>query len=120
MHRILAAGGIALLASLAALPSSSLADTRVGITLGEGWSPAPYRPVHDPDYDDYDDDDYDYISCSEGRRIVRDYGFRQVRPIRCGDEIYRYRAVKRYQLWSVKVSARSGRIVSARPIGDYY
>jgi hypothetical protein len=56
---------------------------------------------------------------SEGRRIVRQHGFRQVRPTRCGGEVYKYRAVKRYRLWSVRVSARSGRIISAHVIGRY-
>ena len=40
-------------------------------------------------------------------------------PMSCGGETYRYRAVKRYRLWSVRVNAHSGRIISARVIGDY-
>ncbi|MGE3873981.1 MAG: hypothetical protein AB7F74_13580 [Parvibaculaceae bacterium] len=43
-----------------------------------------------------------------------------MRPTRCGSEVYRYEAVKRDRLWSVRVSAHSGRIISARVIGDFY
>lgn len=126
MYKILAAGSVALFAAFAMQPASALADTQIGIGVGVGGPPARYYPgypVYDPGYPDYDDedayDDEDYISCSQGRRIVRDYGFREVRPISCGGETYRYRAVKRYRLWSVRVSASSGRIISARVIGSY-
>jgi len=122
MNKMLAAGGVALLAALAFQPVSAGADTSIDIGVGvPGYPPAyePRYPVYDPD-DDYDDDDYDYISCRQGRRIVRDYGFYRVTPTRCGGAVYRYEAVKRHRLWSVKVSARSGRIISARVIGDFY
>ncbi len=125
MYRIFAVGGMALLAALALQPAEARAGTHVGVGiglgLGGGYYPAPYErgyPVYDP-YDDYADDG-DYISCGEGRRIVRDYGFYQVRPTRCGGSVYRYEAVKRHRLWSVKVSARSGRIISAYVVDDGY
>lgn len=119
MFKMVAAGGIALLAALAAQPGDAKAGTHIGIGLGiggGGWAPAPYEPSY-PVYDPDDEDD-DYISCGEGRRIVRDYGFYRVRPTRCGGSVYRYEAVKRDRLWSVKVSARSGRIISAYVIDD--
>lgn len=102
-------GGALLLACFVSMPEPAKADTRIGVTIGGGWV-----PVY-PD-DGYDDD---YISCGEGRRIVRDDGFWSVRPMRCGGEVYRYEAVRRDRLWSVRVSARSGRIISARVIDDY-
>lgn len=120
---VVAAGGMALLAAMNFQIADAKADTRIGIGLGGGWYPPAYEPgypVYDRDDDDDDDDDYDYISCREGRRIVRDYGFYRVTPTRCGGEIYRYEAVKRHRLWSVKVSARSGRIINAYVISDYY
>jgi hypothetical protein len=125
MYRIFAAGGMALLAALALQPAEARAGTHVGVGiglgLGGGYYPSPYQrgyPIYDPD-DDYGDD-ADYISCGEGRRIVRDYGFYRVRPTRCGGSVYRYEAVKRDRLWSVKVSARSGRIISAYVVDDDY
>jgi hypothetical protein len=120
MYKMIAAGGMALLTALAFQPGAAQAGTHIGIGVGGGWYPPPYEPrypVYDPDEDD---DDYDYISCSEGRRIVRDYGFYQVRPTRCGGNVYRYEGLKRHRLWSVKVSARSGRIISAYVIDDDY
>jgi hypothetical protein len=121
MYKTFAAGGMAVLAALAFQPAGASADTTIGIGVGGGWYPPPYEPrypVYDPD--DEDDDEYDYISCREGRRIVRDFGFYRVVPTRCGGPVYRYEAVKRHRLWSVKVSARSGRVISAHAIGDFY
>lgn len=125
MYKNLLTGGAALFAAFALQPAAAQADTQISIGVGDSWAPAQYYPdypVYDPGYsDDDDDDDYDddYVSCSEGRRIVRQEGFRRVRTTRCGGEVYRYQAVKRYRLWSVKVSARSGRIIGARVIGNY-
>lgn len=125
MYKTFLAGGAVLFAAFALQPAAAKADTEISIGVGDGRAPVQYYrdyPVYDPGYPDYDDDegyDDDYLSCSEGRRIVRQEGFRQVRATRCGGEIYRYQAVKRYQLWSVRVSARSGRIISARVIGNY-
>ena len=120
MFKMVAASGMALLAALALQPAAAKADTRIGIGLGGGWYPPAYEPGY-PVYDPDDDDDgYDYISCREGRRIVRDYGFYRVTPTRCGGDVYRYEAVKRHRLWSVKVSARSGQIINAYVIDDEY
>ena len=119
MYKLIAAGGVAVLAALAVLPAESKADTTIGIGVGGGWYPSPYEPRH-PVYDPDDEDDYDYISCREGRRIVRDSGFYRVTPTRCSGAVYRYEAVRRHRLWSVRVSARSGRIISARVVGDFY
>ena len=81
-----------------------------------GDSAYPY-PGYD-DSDDYDDEE-DQISCSEGRQVVRQSGFRRVQPVRCSGDIYRYRAVRRGQIWTVRVDSWSGRIVSAR-VARYY
>ena len=119
MYKVTAAGCMALLAALAFQPADVRADTTIGVGVGGGWYPdldEPRYPVYDPDDDD---DDYGRISCREGRRVLRDYGFYRVTPTRCGGSIYRYEAVRRDRLWSVRVSARSGRIISAREIGDF-
>ena len=125
MYKTFIAGAVAVLAALPLTPATAGAGTRigVGVGIGEPWPVPRYEPApaYDPGYDDDDyEDDAGYISCREGRRILRDYGFWEVRPVRCGDEVYRYRAIKRDRLWSVRVSARSGRIISARVIGDDY
>jgi hypothetical protein len=123
----MAAGGFALLAAFIIQPATSQAGTDVDVTFGMGGYPDYYPgyPVyHRPDYPDYYDDDeyddYDGISCGQGRRIVRSQGFRQIRVLRCGGEIYKYQAVKRYRPWIVRVSARSGRVISIRPARGYY
>lgn len=116
MYRTIVAGGALLLATFALAPQAAQAGTHVGIGIGVGggWGPSQYYPDYS---DDEGYDDGSYISCGEGRQILRDYGFRRIRPVRCGGEVYRYEAFKRYRLWTVKVSARSGRIIGAWVIG---
>jgi hypothetical protein len=123
MFKSVTVGGVALLAGLLFQPVSGQAGTRVDFVIGTGGYPAQYHPGQYPgsDYDDEDDEDEsDYISCSEGRRIVRSHGFWRVRVLQCGGEIYRYQAIRRYQPWIVRVSARSGRIIGVRPVRGYY
>jgi len=126
MYKTFLAGGVALVAALALQPGEAGAGTHVGVGIGLGggyYYPPPYYggyPVYDPDDGYGDDDDDRYVSCGEGRRILRDYGFYRVRPTRCGGDVYRYEAVKRHRLWSVKVSARSGRVIGAYVIDDDY
>jgi hypothetical protein len=129
MFKSMAAGGIAMFAAFIIQPSLSQAGTDVDVSIGAGGYPAQYYPHYPaynsgyPGYDDNDEDDeddYDYISCGQGRWIVRAHGFRQVRVLRCSGEVYKYQAVKRYQPWIVRVSARLGRIISVRPVRGYY
>jgi hypothetical protein len=126
MYRSLIASGMALLAVIAIQPNAAQAGTNVDVTIGESWYPAHYYPdypVHYPNYpgyDDEDEDDYDYITCQQGRRVVRQYGFRQVTALRCGGEVYKYRALQHYRAWIVRVSARSGQIISVRIARGYY
>ena len=93
MYKTFLAGTAAVLAVLSLGPAAE-AGTRIGVTVGAPWPAPDYSPaypVYDPGYpDDEDDyDDEDGISCGEGRRILRDYGFWDVRPVRCGGEVYR-------------------------------
>lgn len=94
-----------------------------------GTSPAAH-PIVSPQYhggggsypypDDDDEEEYEErISCWEGRREVRQAGFRNVRPLRCSGDIYRYNAIRRGHNWTVRVDAWSGRILSARPVRYY-
>jgi hypothetical protein len=126
MFKSLAAGGIALLAAFFIQPGVGQAGADIDVSIGAGGYPAqhyPYNPVYHPGYPDYDDDDdydYDFISCGQGRRIVRSHGFRHVQVLRCGGDVYRYRAIRRHRPLIVRLSARSGRILSVRPVRGYY
>jgi hypothetical protein len=61
------------------------------------------------------------ISCWEGRREVRNAGFRDVRTIRCSDEsdTYRYIGRRGDRSFTIRVDAYSGDIVSVRPLRYY-
>ena len=122
MKKLLFAATAALAMATASFPAD--AGTSAGIAVGEpypGYEPYPGNPAHPtPGYDDEDEEDEDdQISCWEGKQIVRNRAYRQVRPVKCYGSIYKYRAVKRGRSWSVRVDSYSGRIVSARPLGGY-
>jgi hypothetical protein len=57
-----------------------------------------------------------YISCRHGARIVDRRGYNRVRPIDCNRPFYRYRARRDGIWWIVRLNARNGRIVGARPV----
>ena len=63
----------------------------------------------------------DNISCWEGRREVRNAGFRDVRTIRCSEEsdTYRYIGRRGGRSFTIRVDAYSGDIVSIRPLRYY-
>jgi hypothetical protein len=79
--------------------------------------------------DDYDDEEFDggdvYYqpspaprpvvrsgkSCEGVGRELRQFGYRNVRALECGDRNYRYVAYLGYQRFMVKVNSRSGAIV---------
>ncbi len=125
MKKLLFVATAALAVATVTLPVQ--AGTSVGIAIGEPYPVYDHYPSYDPspgyhpypDYDDEEDDEDDQISCSEGRQIVRNRGFRQVRPVKCVGSIFKYRALKRGTSWSVRVDSYSGRIVNARPLGGY-
>ena len=127
MKKLLFAGTAALAIATLTLPGQ--AGTSVGIAIGEpypgyehypSYDPYPgYHPYPTPDYGDDDEEADDQISCSEGRQIVRDRAYRQVRTVNCYGSVYKYRALKRGRSWSVRVDSYSGRIVSARLLGGY-
>jgi hypothetical protein len=58
--------------------------------------PHPRSPDHDNPYEhDWDYGDQYGISCSEGRQIVRQHGFRHVRTVECFGDIFTYQASSR-------------------------
>ena len=111
---------------LMAQPQKASAGVDVDVNIGTyPYYPAQYDggyqsyPSYHHDYDDDEDDDYDRISCWQGRRIVRSAGYRRVQTIKCYGEVYRYRAWRRGHQWRVSVDSDTGRIIRARPL-DYY
>ena len=119
MKNILMAAPIALAVALFAIPAQ--AGTSAGIAVGEpypGYDPQPgYYPYPSPYHDDEDNEDQ--ISCWEGKQILRQRNFRQVRPVKCQGTIYRYRALKRGRPWMVRVNSFTAQVVSARPLYRY-
>jgi hypothetical protein len=116
-----AAGGL-----LLTQPQSASAAVSVDVSVNA------YPVQYDPDYPDYSDfprrrhhydeeyDDYDRLSCWEGRRIVRWAGYRNVRTLSCDGRIFRYSGWRRGHRWRISVSSRSGEIIRARIIRPYY
>jgi hypothetical protein len=124
MTRLLLVSGT-LGALVMAQPQSANAgvDVDVSVTTYPPYSSAQYYPdsgypSYQHDYDEDDDYDDDRISCWEGRRIVRNAGYRRVKTMKCHGEVYRYRGWRRGHQWRVSVDADTGRIIRARPI-DY-
>jgi hypothetical protein len=106
-----------LLAASAAIAFVFLAqpDAARAQDIGIGIGVTPQYP-RDPGYRDYDEDE-DFISCSEGRRIVRRSGYSSVSSLRCSGDVYRYRGIRRGSAWRISVDASSGAIVGTRRIG---
>lgn len=120
MKKLLFMAAAALAVATVSLPAQ--AGTSAGIAIGgpyPGYDPNPgyHPPYPTPDYDDEDEEDQ--ISCREGKQILRERAFRQVRPVKCYGTIYRYQALKGGRPWIVRLNSYSGRIVSARPRRGY-
>ncbi len=103
------AGSIAVVAA-----SMPLAHAGNGFSLGVHIVEDYPGYGEDPEWED---DEQEPLSCSEGRRIVRNEGYRHVDAVRCEGDTYRYRAVRRGYVWAVRVDAWSGQIISERRIG---
>jgi hypothetical protein len=94
---------------------------------GPGWDDGDYyggpayiydyrpRRHYQPDYDDgYDYDIPDRISCREARSILRERGWRNVQVRECGGASYTFTASRRGSVSLLRVSSRTGRIISVR------
>ena len=66
---------------------------------GRGW----YRPPFDRGRWN--------ISCNEGRRIIRQNGYRNVRAIDCQGPRYTYRATRNGRNVTLSLNARNGRLM---------
>jgi hypothetical protein len=54
------------------------------------------------------------ISCSEGARIIRNRGFRDVRTVDCRGRYFVYRASRSGSRFEIALSARDGRVSDFR------
>jgi hypothetical protein len=115
---LIAAAAVSAIALGASAPAN--AKVNVDLYLG-GFGPGYYEPA--PVYGGYDDDygyeprrrHYSYgISCEDGRDAVRSSGFRKVRPVDCSGKRYTYKARQNGDTFIVKVSRRSGNIISVQ------
>lgn len=108
---LIAAAAIATAATLAA---PAQAGTHIDLNVGLGGFSS--YPAYDyPAYPVYDAPVYHHgwgVSCEEGRQSVKWAGFRHVRPLSCGGKRLTYQARKHGDTFIVKVSRRSGDIVS--------
>ncbi len=105
--------GLATLSAAPAHAQSLQLDLNNG-RLGVAPPPPPYErgPVIIERERGFGERDGYRISCGEGRRIVRQNGFRDVRPVDCGGRAFTYSAVRAGEPVEVRVSSRDGRIVS--------
>lgn len=56
------------------------------------------------------------MTCSEGERLLRNRGFRDVRRIDCRGRFFVYRARRGSQRYEVAIDSRNGRVVDIRRI----
>jgi hypothetical protein len=120
MKSIIAAFAVAGLAAGASAPAN--AKVKVDLYVG-GYHPdyyepsypvydpppPPPRPRYEPDYG-YDDG----ISCDDGIDQVREAGFYKVRALSCEGRRYTYKGRRDGYKYIIKVSRRSGDIVSVQ------
>jgi hypothetical protein len=102
---------------------SAPANAKVNIDLylgGPGYYEPAYPVYEEPRYYEprYEHRrpryEYSGISCESGRDLVRDSGFRKVRAVDCSGRRYTYRARQNGDTFIVKVSRRSGNIISVQ------
>ena len=77
---------------------------------GYGYEPDNFYSHPRPRYESYG------ISCEDGREQVRDAGYRKVRALNCNGKRYTYKARRHGDSFIVKVSRRSGDIISIEQV----
>lgn len=93
---------LCLLASPVALPPEAMAQANVSINIGIGSNLNRGRG----------------ITCSQGERLLRSRGFRDVRQIDCRGRIFVYRARRGNTRFEVAIRQRDGRVVEMRRISS--
>jgi hypothetical protein len=120
---LIAAGAVA--AAVSAAAPAAVAKTNWDISVGIGVPAYPVYDVYDhdvyvpvrprhPRHVDVVDDDFG-ISCRQGRRLVRNAGFRAVSAFDCDGRTYGYTAYRFGDMYRVRVDAVRGRIIAVRP-----
>ena len=74
----------------------------------------PRRRRHVSDYNN--DEDYGRLSCGDARRALRNQGFYRLEARDCGGNNYRFVGWRDGDPYLIKISSRSGRIKSVRPL----
>jgi hypothetical protein len=92
---------VALLASPVALPPEASAQTNINISIGIGTNLNRGRG----------------ITCSQGERLLRNRGFRDVRRVDCRGRFLVYRAWRGNTRFEIAVRQRDGRVADLRRIG---
>ncbi len=91
------------------LPAAPVADAKVtiSITVNIGnW--------HGPGF--YDGQWRDKLTCTEGRRLLRQRGYSNVQALECQGRYYLYRAASRKGQVIIELNARTGKV--RRVMGD--
>ena len=83
------------------LPTSASAQTNININIGVGTNLNRGRG----------------ISCSQGERLLRNRGFRNIRRIDCRGRFFVYRAWRGNSRFEITVRQSNGRVVDMRRIG---
>lgn len=96
-----AALALSLLAAPVALPTQANAQTSVSVNIGIGTNLNRGRG----------------ISCSQGERLLRNRGFRDVRRVDCRGRFFVYRAWRGNARFEIAIRQRDGRVVDMRRIG---
>ncbi len=97
-----AALAFSFLAAPVALPTQANAHTSVSVTIGIGTNLNRGRG----------------ISCSQGERLLRSRGFRDVRRVDCRGRFLVYRAWRGNTRFEIAVRQRDGRVVDMRRISS--
>lgn len=94
-----------------AAPAQAGVDIDLNLGVGGGFYPGYGYPVYDePVYHG----SYYGISCGQGRQAVKYAGFHKVKAVNCSGKRFTYRARQGGETFFVKVSRKSGNIVSVQ------
>jgi hypothetical protein len=121
---LFAAAAVAIsVAGFSATSANAGADVDVFLNLGSGYGHGygydvgiGYPIYEEPIHHGHRRHHIRRVSCEEGAWNVRDAGFRRVHTKECDGRTYTYTGKRHGERYLIKVSSRSGDIVSARPL----
>lgn len=134
LKKTIIAGFALLIAAFAFQPvEKAEAKVKVHIGIGGGYG---YDPYYDRGYRPrpryYDPDPYygggyyapppryrprrvtRRLNCRQARRVLRNYGYRNIRTLNCRGKRYKFNAVKRGRWYRVRMNSRNGRLFGIR------